>query len=217
MKYKLPSSTRRKLDAVRSESRVIIRDIPMYTAPEASFETPPSIEDYHDPYKIFLYLRNKKPYHVPSTTVECTCSKEYEYDKDGVFVCTLCGLCKDPVYDAPNSWDGTHTVLHKQFYDPCKYLDKHLQKCVSHVPHTTLRKIRAIFPKIFRTFFILVPHRKNFMSYGFVIRKLLDIMKVTYTDATVPTIKTACKIRQCQQWWDTIEASVDLYNLVPRD
>ena len=212
MIYKLPVRTQRRLQHLKNAA-IYVRDLPNVNVPETYVETPPSTEDCYDPYLVYKTLRAKSLFDVHIPNGECTCGKIHEVEDQGIYVCTICGITKDPVYVAQNAWNGTHTIFTKQYYDPCKYLDKHLQKCTTTVPHRYLRRIRAIFPQIFRIFFVLVPKRKNFMSYGFVIRKLLDFMGQEYSDITVPTIKTACKIKQCEDYWKLMLGTIDFSHL----
>lgn len=114
---------------------------------------------------------------------------------------------------AAHAWHGTHTIIRQQTYDYLKYLDRHVQKLNGKIPHACMRKIRAVFPSLYRTFFKVAPKRKNFMSYGFVLRKLLGMMRVTYDQALVPTIKTKSKIKACECYWAEILARVDLSGL----
>ena len=204
MIYKLPIRTQRHLSRRR--------DVPIYSnfklcTSEDFEETVAAYDPSVDPFAIFKTLRVSKPdppIPVREYSPECPCTSDMEVEKDGLYVCTQCGLVKDPVYVAPCEWHGTHTITHKQYYDPLKYLDKHMRRLAGRVPHDCTRQIRALFPKIFKTFFEVAPLRKNFMSYGFVLRKLLDMMRLPYDDNTVPTIKTPCKVKLCEGYWTMI-------------
>lgn len=130
-----------------------------------------------------------------------------------MYVCTRCGLVKDAVQVMAHAWHGTHTIVRKQTYDYLKYLDKHIQKLNGHVPHWSVRKIRSVFPSLHRAFFKVAPNRSNFMAYGFVIRKLLDLMYVTYDPRLIPMVKTKSKVKACNQYWDQMTKLVDLSKL----
>ena len=143
----------------------------------------------------------------------CACGTGTEVVKDGQYVCTKCGIVKDPVCVAAHAWHGTHTIIRQQTYDYLKYLDKHTLKLCGKIPYHCVRKIRAVFPVLYRAFFKVAPKRKNFMSYGFVLRKLLDLMRVPYDHALVPTIKTKSKVKACEGYWDEMLGLVDMSGL----
>lgn len=81
------------------------------------------------------------------------------------------------------------------------------------IPYVYMRKIRAVFPTLYKTFFEIAPKRHNFMSYGFVLRKLLDVMGVDYSTYDIPTVKTPSKVRQCEAFWKQLVSRVDLKGL----
>jgi len=143
----------------------------------------------------------------------CSCEGDTDTVKDGQYVCTVCGTVKDPVMVAPPVWSGTHTIIRRQAYDYLKYLDRHMTKLNGNVPHRAVEKIRAVFPVLYKGFFKVAPNRKNFMSYGFVLRKLLDAMCVTYSPGLIPTIKTKSRVRACESYWSQILAIVNLSGL----
>ncbi len=209
MIYKLPVRTQRHISKRRNDP--LYDNFKLCTFEDFE-ETISAYDPSVDPFAIFKTLRVFKPdTPMPKHEVspECPCTSDLEVINDGMYVCTRCGLIKDPVYVAPCEWHGTHTIIQKQYYDPLKYLDKHMRKLVGHVPHNCTRQIRALFPKIFKTFFEVAPARKNFMSYGFVLRKLLDMMHLPYDDKTVPTIKTPCKVKLCEGYWTLIIHAVN--------
>lgn len=62
-------------------------------------------------------------------------------------------------------------------------------------------RVRALFARLYRVFFKLFPKRKNFMSYGFVLRKILIAQGLSEYASSLPTVKTPCKIRECEHAW----------------
>lgn len=131
-------------------------------------------------------------------------------ERDGSTVCTLCGYSRGNVYQEPPVWHGTHTIVRKSVYDFRKHAERHLQRLNGTVDGRDIEKVRAVFPVLHEAFFKVAPHRKNFMSYGFVIRKLLRLLDVDTSKLDISSLKTPSKIRDCETYWKGIVARVDL-------
>lgn len=228
MKFKLPVRTRKAIESGRFVNKIKVpRDYIASDAPDRPGDVVSTLDfENNDDYKNITAFAIDPAYFLNIVKIKntdgtcrvsntCPCSQEDEDETNGLYVCTSCGVIKGPVYVAAHAWHGTHTIIHKQTYDFLKYLDKHMQKMSGKVPHDAIRKIRAVFPRIFNTFFKIAPLRKNFMSYGFVMRKLMDIMKLPYDDRLIPTIKTGSRVRLCESYWTLILTRINLTGLVP--
>eukprot|EP00951_Prasinocladus_malaysianus_P017725 scaffold140188_cov33-Prasinocladus_malaysianus.AAC.5 len=99
----------------------------------------------------------------------CGCGRDFEIESDGFFVCTSCGVLAGPVYKAVPEWHKTSTVVRKTCYNPLSHVNTHLAPLLKDVSSYHAEKIKAVFPQLYKAFFVIAPTRKNFMSYGFVI------------------------------------------------
>lgn len=133
--------------------------------------------------------------------------------KDGMYVCTCCGIVRGNIYAEPPFWYGTHTIHKKATYDFRKHVDTHLAKLAGQVHEEILVKIRAVFPSIYEAFFKVAKNRKNFMSYGFVISKLLGVMNVPTKGLNLTVVKTPSKIKECEAHWRALLCLVDIGGL----
>ena len=221
MKYKLPVRTQRLLNiydpnkpavaAERNAGLDFTRDLT--TAQQI-------LEGNKKVYNVYRCALDINPlvtgvYSVKKPSPEpCSCDKDQEIERDGCYVCCVCGEVKGPVYITAQAWHGTSTIVRAQKYDFMKYADNtYLRKLLSKIPYIYTIKIKAVLPKLYETFFKVAPGRKNFMSYGFVLRKLLEMMGVDHTCYGVPTVKTPSKVRACEAYWKAMLARVDLKGL----
>ena len=96
-------------------------------------------------------------------------------------------------------------------YDFKTHLDRHMKPLVkADVPGHVLQRVRGVFPHVYRTFFRLYPKRKNFLSYGFVLRKLLARDDCERYCHLLPTVKTPSKVAEAEAAWERIKGHIVL-------
>lgn len=146
--------------------------------------------------------------------VTCSCGTSADLiESEGQYVCTSCGLVSGNIYDMVATWHGTHVITKKQVYDYNKHMERHLKPLFGKIEHVYIRKVQAVFPVAYKAFFKIAPNRKNFMSYGFVIRKLLQMMCCDVRKLNIPTVKTPSKVRDCERYWSGMLEIMDLTGL----
>lgn len=204
MRLKLPNRTRRALGLVSTHSATVqvTGDIDL----DRDFSIAQSILDGLGSCAALPPVSN-------NGTDTCTCADQDQVEKDGCYVCTSCGTITGNVYEVAQAWHGTHTIKTKQCYDFLKYTERKLDCIRGKIPHIYAVKIRAVFPPIYKAFFKIAPERHNFMSYGFVIQKLLDLMQIECPKIKIKPLKTPSKKACHERWWSLILERVDLKGL----
>lgn len=140
----------------------------------------------------------------------CGCDLEFKYIENGFELCTSCGFDGRPEYEEMPNWHGLSTKRERVVYNPQTHMNNKLRPLLRHVDSVCSHKIMAVFPAIFKTFFLVAPERKNFMSYGFVIMKLLHMMGVDTANVPIKMIKTKSKLAQCEKYWEKILSRMKL-------
>lgn len=84
------------------------------------------------------------------------------------------------------------------------HLDTRLKIVKGKIPYETYHGLVRIFPLVYRTFFQVAKGRKNFMSYPYVIERLLEISGTNTENLNLKKIKTPCKVRDAQYFWQRI-------------
>lgn len=115
-----------------------------------------------------------------------------------------------PIYEAMPAWHGLNTRGTRQRYDPKTHMNAQINPILKYIDAEYAEKIRAVFPLLFRTFFKVVPERKNFMSYGFVIMKLLHMMGLSTSGIPIKMVKTKSKLKQAELYWTRMLSQVTL-------
>lgn len=215
-KYKLPVRTQRMLDAGKRPVPRQLSDFPFMcrqtNGTEARQATSPELclgLAQHSDEDSRIFADSAKTVCVDGESW-CCAVPDFQTVKDGMHVCVLCGLTRGNVYVEPPVWHGTHTITIKAKYDFTKHVDRHLSRISAAVRCDDLDRVRAVFPKIYDAFFQVAKHRKNFMSYGFVISKILIMMGIDTKGLDISTVKTPCKIRDCERFWKMVVERVDL-------
>lgn len=204
-KYRLPVRTQRALDERRTMGKPPKELTPLKTPPITRMPHRYSKRDiYGTTTPAYLAARNFK--------IElCDCGSENTSYEDGYEVCMSCALVGGSVKAAPPVWHGTHSIIKKHFYDPSNYMKVRLKRLSKGVPGHAMRKLEAVFPTIYRAFFKCVPHRKNFMDYGFVIKRLLELQGLDPERFNIKSVVTPSKIRDCQMYWKLVMCKVDIH------
>lgn len=222
MQYKLPSRTRRALEAgklcgaPRGEAPYMEEMfrrggglLSVWGEDQDGIEGRPGEQDGILPTPVVnLYGTDHEKW--------CCAVREFQTVKDGMHVCVLCGLVRGNVYQEPPVWHGTHSIVRKAVYDFRKHVDRHLARISARVCTADLDRIRAVFPNIYKAFFVVAPKRRNFMSYGFVIKKLLLMLGRDVRGLDITVVKTPCKVRDCEKYWRGILERVDLGGIKAR-
>ena len=141
---------------------------------------------------------------------ECDCNREFEFPYDGNFTCSRCGLVKQCIYEEMPVWHGLSTKVQGSCYDCKTHLGNHLAPVTRYLDARSIEKIKAVFPLVYKTFFNIAKHRKNFCSYGFVIKKLLEMMGVDCTNIPLKIVKTKAKLRENERYWRDIRSVITI-------
>ena len=193
----LPVRTRRAVYA----NGCVSRAAPIYSNVQWPIKFRPAWQALVDPSMGYLPTRN----------AACRCGTQHTVLVDGVHTCFQCAIVGQAICtEAPYRTDGARYTPKIHRYDFKNHLDRHMQPIQSLIPGLASRRIRGIFPRIYRVFFKLYPKRKNFMSYGFVLRKLLVAEGLSPDIGNLPTVKTPCKVRECEEAWRAISLELGL-------
>lgn len=143
--------------------------------------------------------------YLPTVDGSCACDRKHECDVAGVITCRQCAAQKCTVYVEPpyNTAKARYTPKTHR-YNFKNHLEKHMAPILLHVDHGQLCKMRNLFQRAYRVFFRLYPKRKNFMSYGFTLRKILIRFGLGSLQYSLPTVKTPSKVRECEEAWRRI-------------
>lgn len=207
MKLKLPVRTQRAINKyVRDGGQDRCGNLQKIIWPIRSTENIIRISN-----EIQTYFKNVSRYKFGTAkSDDCCCGKQFEHVIRGVYTCVSCGMTKDSLKIVPASWHGTSTIVRKQKYNCVTHLERHIKPLKGHVANEILIWIRGIFPCIYRSFFKLVPARKNFMHYGFVLEKLLTACHVRTSNLKLARMKTASKIKDCEIMWRRVYDNISL-------
>lgn len=135
--------------------------------------------------------------------VESVCEHQSEHRlvSKGTVICTLCATVLCTTYEeAPYRSATARYTPNIHRYDYKTHLHRHLSS-VKGVPNDSMCRVRATFARMYRVFFKLFPKRKNFMSYGFVLRKIMEAQGLSQYTSTLSVVKTPCKIKECEHAW----------------
>lgn len=150
---------------------------------------------------------------IPGSTPlgrECECDRAFEFQIDGCYLCSNCGQVQGSYYEDMPSWHGLSTRGPSTCYDCRTHLANHLAPVTKYIDAWAIEKIKATFPLIYRTFFKIAPTRKNFCSYGFVIKKMLEMMGVPCEHIPLKIVKTKQKLRENENYWTAINESIKI-------
>ena len=161
------------------------------------------------PYLLYARARDRRGVWDKPEEAGCKCTFG-SFEIDGFETCPACGKVGRPVYAPVPSWHGTCTRSPSKPYNSSTHMNANLSKIKDKISHYHLEKVLAVFPLIFKTFFKIAPKRKNFMSYGFVINKLLLEMGVDTSDMGISMVKTKQKIKENEAYWGLIRSRVYL-------
>lgn len=159
---------------------------------------------------------SRVPYHGTTVSAsvpvsrDCMCGREFEFRVDGCYLCSVCGQVKGSYYEDMPAWHGLATKGPPTCYDCRTHLANHLAPVTRYLEARYVEKIKAVFPLIYRTFFRVAPHRKNFCSYGFVIRELLRMMHVECGHLPLKIVKTKAKLKENQKYWEDINGLINI-------
>ena len=152
----------------------------------------------------FLASRGRSPQALTHATEGCDCGTHLVVS-DGFEVCTGCGLCVRPVFeeDCCVIPDRQHTQI-MQRYDYMTHLEARLSTVKKEIAFAVYNRIIKVFPYVYQSFFIIARGRKNFMSYPYVIGKLIEAAGVDISQLKLKAIKTPCKVREAEYYWAKI-------------
>jgi hypothetical protein len=166
---------------------------------------------------LFPCVEVKRHYAIISIH-ECECGHGYEVEKDGLITCTMCALSKgsvlvdDKVYSAEEMRNQSI-----QRYDYMTHLEARVKCVKKKVPFAVYNKIVKVFPYVYNSFFKVAKGRKNFMSYPYVIERLLEIGGVETSGLGLKKIKTPCKARDASRFWKGIlEITPEIFDIMRR-
>lgn len=202
MHYKLPVRTQRYLDKHGSIPEPLYT--PQWTGP---LKLRPDHQALVDPTLGFLGWRNRE---------RCRCKEniQTEYSNKGIFetVCSTCGLCFPETYIESYARESdARCIPNKNRYDFKTHLHRHLQPLVkAGAPGHVVKRLQGLFPAIYRAYFRIHPKRKNFTSYGFILRNLLVREGMTQYCHVFPTLKTPSKLEEAQETWAKIRERLGL-------
>jgi hypothetical protein len=128
----------------------------------------------------------------------------------GLLTCTSCGV-QDPStreFVHPDSWESGAEPKPASTYNFKNHVQKYLKPIRSRVPPVFIANIEAIFPDILNAFFSIAPHRKNFISYAYIIGQILREYGFDTEDLPIPTLKTPSKIREAAEFWYEIKKKI---------
>lgn len=141
----------------------------------------------------------------------CKHPQDAETVSNGCVVCTACGAVKGQAFASVPHWYGSHSEIRKHCYDPGTHMNACLAPLAGAVPSDILLKIKAVFPLVFRGFFRAAPQRKNFLSYPFVIEKLLGMQGVDTSALPLKRVKTRSRLKQNELLWDLTMDEIKLH------
>ena len=116
-----------------------------------------------------------------------------------------CGLVKgsELVAERVFTAEEAHTYV-VQRYDYMTHLDARTKCIKNKVPYDVYLRVLRTFPYVYQSFFKVAKGRKNFMSYPYVIRKLLEVARIDASTLGLKMIKTPCKVREAERFWKGI-------------
>ena len=165
----------------------------------------------------FLFGRGVPPPIEETSSEGCGCGTHVVVS-DGFEVCTGCGLCTRPVFetDAMIIPDKTHTHV-MQRYDYMTHLEARIRPIKKQIPFAVYNRIIKVFPYVYQSFFRIAKGRKNFMSYPYVLGKLIKEAGIDDTKLQLKKIKTPCKIADAEFYWSRImEITPEIYTVMRR-
>lgn len=151
----------------------------------------------------------------PPVQSDRVCDCEAPSLTDGTYgdVCTVCGVIQRPYIRAPDAWEEGHKIVRCTTYNCAAYVDKLIRSCgvlLSHREHLAVATAIGLMQK---EFFRLYPGRKNFVSYPYVIKRIVCMWRVSGTggfvtrtvsavtqrkyDAMVDALVGACRLEKC--------------------
>jgi hypothetical protein len=128
----------------------------------------------------------------------------------GLLTCTSCGL-QDPSttqFVQPESWESGAEPKAASTYNFKNHVQKYLKPIRLYVSSILIDTIEDIFPDILNAFFALAPHRKNFISYAYVIGLILRDYGVNTDGLPIPVLKTPSKVREACDFWFEIKRKI---------
>lgn len=202
MHYKLPVRTQRYLDKHGAIPP------PLYTP---KWTGPLKLRLDHqalvDPTLGYLGWRDRE---------RCQCNKDSNLGRNiritQESVCDSCGLCyPEPYVENYAKEQDLRYTPNKNRYDFKTHLHRHLQPLVkAGAPGHVINRIRGLFPAVYRTYFRIHPKRKNFTSYGFILRNLCVREGLTQYSHVFPTLKTPSKLKEAEETWSKIRERLAL-------
>lgn len=197
MHYKLPVRTQKYLDRYGEIPPPLYT--PEWTGP---LKLRPDWQALVDPTMGYLKWRDRE---------RCRCKNTKNIPR-GETVCEVCGLCSREEYtEGYASSDDSRYTPNRNRYDFKTHLHRHLQPLVkAGAPGHVIRRIQGIFPTIYRTYFRIHPKRKNFTSYGWILRRLCEREGISQYCHVLPTLKTPSKAREAEETWTKIREKLAL-------
>jgi hypothetical protein len=144
-----------------------------------------------------------RPWHATPRCVSGEAAHDWT-EVDGIYTCRACGLCGDSVRSENPYCTSPRFTAKQNRYNFMNHLDRHLKPLTENLTVEECRRVRGTFPRVYRVFFKIYPNRKNFMSYGFVLRKIMVREGLERYVSLVPTIKTPSKVRESEEAWRRI-------------
>lgn len=128
----------------------------------------------------------------------------------GELICTQCALVLGSHFstELPPKWYGTHTIIYKAQFKPENHMEKAMRPLLGKVKHEHYSAMKAVFGRIYKSFFKMVKGRRYFMSYAWCVRQLLlgygyDPDKLGYFK-----LKTPSRQKQHTEFWKLIVSDI---------
>lgn len=131
-------------------------------------------------------------------------------ESGGELVCTQCALVLGSHFskDMPPKWYGIHSIVYKAQFKPENHMEKAMKPLLGKVSHAHYSAMKAVFGRIYKSFFKVVRGRKYFMSYCWVVRQLLIGYGYNPDALGYHKLKTLSREKQHMQFWMQIVADI---------